>query len=1314
MHDFFPSKGLFSRLLTLFKVGAAAALPAAEWHVSPDGSDGNSGAGPALAFRTLAHAVGQLAPGDTLILHPGVYREALVLPVSGSPGAPVTLRAALDADGQPLEAVISGFDVIEPGADGAGDWVPHDGSVWKIALPAGWGLPLGRNLVEVDGEALRPARWPDAADPVGFDRRDMAQAGSGGVDTQSEGPLDPALAGSVPDYAHTDFYRGHYRDAALAAFTAGSWAGAHVDLCAGHNWWAKTAVVTGNSGDIMDFQYRFSDTWNPVLDTPKEGDRYALWGHLQALDSPGEFFLDLHGLNGPPRTLYLWLPDGGSPVGREVALLARETSVNFGTRSHITLEQIGVRGGAIISASGSAHLAMDGVAVEFGSVNRNHLSYGAGRAVWLIGDDHAFVNGRVGHSFRRTIEVQGQRAAVRNNVLHDAAEHLLTLSGADNGDFSRNTLFRAGNTAADIGARGSLIERNHVYHAGMRITDVATLNTWDGGDLEGTEIRYNWVHSSLAPFDASRSWWGGQGIRLDSGGSTSGCSNVLIHHNVVWGTTSESGVTVWGLLPGMLNYGDAQARVYHNTVAGKLVLGGSGSVAGNDWRRNIASGFSNSTGALDGAVVADNLLVGTTLAGNLTANPGFVSPVNRNYQLRAGSPARDAGTPISGISESATGAYLGAYNPEAPPWRPGARLRPRDIAGLTAAVETDSFGGRRVRISGLPPGRTPPETFVLRVAGRAATGMTVRHHFADHRAEALFEVDLDGLSGAAPVEAAIDGLDFRPLAAPLAVAAPALLALDRPAADAAGGSAHQLQVQAVAGAVGPRRPLAFTGLLDGDLARVAIPWVVDTAAWVGEGMASDGSDLRFLGWDGRVPLRHYVESGIGKSNTLIWLMQGAQDAADVASFEDRSVLYVAWGDAGVDGGEDAQLLRDSFPALESGNRLIHLRANRLADELPAGAAVAAWPNPGNAAFDAVQPDPAMRPVLAAESFAGLPALAFDGVDDVLDVNGAAGLGSGPCRIMVVYRNPDPGTALWQRLFSARADTDMLDYVDGLYAIVENTDGTAVANPDPRILDMNFTGAAARQNFRIAGRSLNPTQERFRGEIAELIGFDGGLTGQPRDEVLLYLRRKYDIMERPRADFPAAPVIAGLQLLVDGTPADDLRWTGEGALAFTAPPYDGAAPLPATVDLTLVLADGTQLALPGGFRYRSPFESWLADRFGEDVLADPALEAGLWGATADPDRDGLANIQEYAFGGDPLAVDPELRPRERVTGNQIQLQFLRGRAEVDYVVQASGDLVDWHAIAVNPGAVGEWVSVADPEGIDPVAAPRRFLRLLLAW
>ncbi|TVP81650.1 MAG: hypothetical protein EA353_01370 [Puniceicoccaceae bacterium] len=1134
-------------------------------------------------------------------------------------------------------------------------------------------------MVEVDGEMLLPARWPVALSPIDFDRRGMATAIGGGVGSES---------GPQPPYSGTNFRDGYYFDPELASLPDGLWDGAHIDICAGHNWWVKTGVVTGKVGDRLDFRYQFHDNFNPILDTPKQADRYAIWGHLNALDQPGEFFLDINGLNGPTNTLYLWLPDSGSPDGRSIAVLRREHAIMLGDHSHYVFRDINVRGGTVTMNPASVSNHFDGMDVAYGSTNRNMLIFGNNISVRLAGADHVFENGSVRDLYGRAVSLEGDNIRVSNSVLHNASSHLISAAPAQNSQVDYNTAFRGGSTIADIGAKATLFEFNHIYQGGMRITDIALMNTWNSGDMEGTEVRYNWVHSNLAPRDGSLSWWGGQGIRLDSGHSEFGCSNALIHHNLVWNTSTDSSITFWGLTDTMVNHDDGKIFVYHNTVSRSLVFGGSGSVAGNDVRNNIARDFNNPTGGLAGIIFEDNLFSHMTVAGNLEGDPGFVSQTNHNYQLRENSEARGVGQFIPGITEPASEIYLGAYNPEAAPWRPGARLRTQDLPALTAAFETDTFGHARLVLRGLPVGRTFPDEFGLRLSGQDAIAWVSRYDFESHEVEGVFTFDLATLPLVSDLALSLDGLSWvSPDASTVSRDAPVLETLD---AVAGQPDVFVLSGQHLDGFTRPLIPLSLSGFAGQDFNRDAIPWIVDTSAWVALGMAPDGSDLRILKWDGVTPIRHHVEYGIGQEDTLIWLLNAEGDTDNIISFEDRSQLYLSYGDADAVSIDDPNVLTDSYPALGYAERILHLRAHDVAETMAEGQAVSLWKDQSPNDHPVIAYSEAVQPTLRRGVMGALPALEFDGIGNFMEVNGTDGLGTGPARFFTVYRNPEPGPQKWQRLFSARDSVEVFDYETGYYDIpfTDQADpGSVLAQVNPRLKEMNRDGQFSGRNFEIGRRSMQ-SQEHFRGQIAELIGFSGNLTGDDRARLLQYLNWKYGMTVRPQVELQPMQTDAGITIHVGDQLASWVTREDDGSLRFGAATYSGGEPFPVTVDLVLTLPDGQILTLVNGFTYTSADAGEPTTRYTHWSL-DLPLEAR---APEFIGPDNRPNLLRFAHGVPAnthgTANEFSIFWDEHAAGPGLAVQILSGgEAHVDHYVvdnliyhlKASEDLSAWQTI-----------------------------------
>ena len=71
---------------------ASPPQPPRERHVSPSGSDGAEGTGEA-PLRSIQAAVDRSVPGDTILLHPGIYPDPVRIGRGGGEGRPITIRA---------------------------------------------------------------------------------------------------------------------------------------------------------------------------------------------------------------------------------------------------------------------------------------------------------------------------------------------------------------------------------------------------------------------------------------------------------------------------------------------------------------------------------------------------------------------------------------------------------------------------------------------------------------------------------------------------------------------------------------------------------------------------------------------------------------------------------------------------------------------------------------------------------------------------------------------------------------------------------------------------------------------------------------------------------------------------------------------------------------------------------------------------------------------------------------------------------------------------------------------------------------------
>ncbi len=130
-------------------------------------------------------------------------------------------------------------------------------------------------------------------------------------------------------------------------------------------------------------------------------------------------------------------------------------------------------------------------------------------------------------------------------------------------------------------------------------------------------------------------------------------------------------------------------------------------------------------------------------------------------------------------------------------------------------------------------------------------------------------------------------------------------------------------------------------------------------------------------------------------------------------------------------------------------------------------------------------------------------------------------------------------------------------------------------------------------------------------------------------------------------------------------------------------------------------DGGTLVLPGPLHQRLPmdFSQWASTRFSSGEMANPARSSPL----ADPDGDGVNNLLESAFGGDPHAADgASVSPAVSIVNGKLTFNFQcdANRSDLTYIVESSLNLGSWVEIArSNAGAatfpVSNLSTVTDP-------------------
>ena len=120
-------------------------------YVSPQGSNWHSGRSPGSAVASIQRAADMVAPGETILILPGVYREEVRVRRSGTPDQPVVFKAV-----HPGSVTISGAapDALVERLD----WRHEGGKIWSAATP--W--PVYH--VMGDSENFFHVRWAPGAE----------------------------------------------------------------------------------------------------------------------------------------------------------------------------------------------------------------------------------------------------------------------------------------------------------------------------------------------------------------------------------------------------------------------------------------------------------------------------------------------------------------------------------------------------------------------------------------------------------------------------------------------------------------------------------------------------------------------------------------------------------------------------------------------------------------------------------------------------------------------------------------------------------------------------------------------------------------------------------------------------------------------------------------------------------------------------------------------------------------------------------------------------------------------------------------------
>jgi len=701
-------------LLALMLAGEAAS--AANLYVAPNGKDTWSGK---LAAPNAAGTDGPLA---SLPAAQAAVRK-LKQQTKGEQPISVQLRGGTYRIGEPLR-----FGPEDGGtAEAPIAWEAFAGErpVISGGVPvSGWRKDVGQVMV--------------AEVPVGstFNQLFVNSRRATRARTPNEGWL--RTAGQLPGFEEPNKHRGEaaagkgfiYRDNDIPPAAAdGGWVVLY------HSWTNSLHPIESIDPATRQVHFTNRSGW-PVGWWERNNQRYHIENLREALDSPGEWYLDSDG-----GLLYYW-PRAGEDLARDevVAPVATQLLVLAGDSPlGLPVAHLGFRGLALLHTDWQAtpDQMLDGQAATFltGAIKADgarhcvfedlELGCVGSHGIWLAQgckDNvirrchlHDLAGGgvRLGESETRVGEALSERNTVDNCWIHHAGQVFngacgILIQRSSHNRLTHNEISDLYYTGISVGwswgyaestANHNVIEKNHVHHLGWGVmSDMGGIYCL--GKSPGTVVRNNIFHHVLSYS------YGGWGMYTDEGSS-----EIVFENNLVYRTKTGGFHQHYGegnIIRNNILAFSAEGQVQRSrqeehlsfTFERNLIYFSQGHALSGGWSNGQFKSDSNLWWRTDGHELdfAGKTLEEWQAAGfgehSIIADPLFVDPARDDYRLREGSPASKVGFQPFDTSD------VGLYGDPAWVNQPGSLTRPEMVfAGppppfsLADGFETTPVGG---------------------------------------------------------------------------------------------------------------------------------------------------------------------------------------------------------------------------------------------------------------------------------------------------------------------------------------------------------------------------------------------------------------------------------------------------------------------------------------------------------------------------------------------------------------------------------------------------------------------------------------------
>ena len=444
------------------------------YHVAQttNASDENDGTAE-RPFRTLNKAGETAQPGDTVIVHNGIYRETFDPKNSGTAANPIVYLAA---EGE--KPVISANETVSGFKDyGEG----------MAAASIGWDLGDGRNQVFYKDKAVIEARYPNEPG------KEMSENGEALSD------LFPVMGDFKIPYGQSKIA---LSDTLLNQEEEDYWRGATLVSMQGLGWALGTAKVIGSEKGKLELGNTTTKWWFE----PEENDKWNfgyLTGHIHCMDLPGEWIM----ANG---ALLIIPPEGEPYETLSVEVKKRQLVIDLADSQYIHMHGINTIGGGI--RMNEADMCMiEGAEIRYishyiytndqreGFIDDRNVEDPNGApsrgevGIYMGGRDNIIANNIIDHSAAAGIYGVGLYEYIENNIVSNCGYMASYISGI--------TFGTEGWKDQATPRGGFAVYNNTVYNCGRSVLNMQARENWPGGTPSCPyvpyEVAYNDFHDGV-------------------------------------------------------------------------------------------------------------------------------------------------------------------------------------------------------------------------------------------------------------------------------------------------------------------------------------------------------------------------------------------------------------------------------------------------------------------------------------------------------------------------------------------------------------------------------------------------------------------------------------------------------------------------------------------------------------------------------------------------------------------------------------------------------------------------------------------------